>query len=80
MRAESLNFPPGQGKAVHQVIDQLLGVGVRILGEVGIFGGGQDAVVAEDLLYFEQIDTRLDQMCGITVAKRMRGDLFFNPH
>ena len=60
MRAESLDFPPSQGKAVHQVIDQLLGVGIRIVGEVGVFSGGQDAAVTEDLLHFEQVDTGFD--------------------
>ena len=46
---------------------------------MGVFGGGQDGVVTEDLLDFEQVDTRFDQMGGITVTKAVRGDLFFIP-
>ncbi len=46
---------------------------------MSVFGGGQDGVVTEDPLYFEQVDARFDQMSGITVAKAVRGDLFFMP-
>lgn len=31
---------------------------VRIGGQVGVFGGGQDRMMAEDFLNLEQIDTR----------------------
>ena len=48
-------------------------------GEVGVAGGGEDRMVAEDLLYFEQIDALLDQVRGIAVAQAVRGDLFFKP-
>jgi hypothetical protein len=34
-------------------------------GQMGLAGGGQDAVMAENLLHFEQIDARLNQMRGI---------------
>ena len=60
MRAGSLGFPPGDGKAIHQVIDQLSGVMVRTVSEVGIFSGGQDAAMTEDSLHFEEVDTRFD--------------------
>ena len=53
---------------------------VRGAGQVGVFGGGQDGTVTEDLLYFEQVDARFDQMSGITVTKAVWGDLFFIPH
>jgi len=79
MRAESFDFPPVDGKAVHQLIDRLCGVMVRDGGQVSVFGGGQDGVVTQDLLYFEQVDARFDQMRGITVTKAVRGDLFFIP-
>ena len=49
-------------------------------GEVGVFSGGEDRVVTEDLLHFEQIDTSFYQMRGIAVAQAVRGDLFFKPH
>jgi hypothetical protein len=55
-----LDFPPVQGKAIHQFIDHLSGIVVRAMGEVGIFGSGQDAAVTEDLLHFEQVDTGFD--------------------
>ena len=79
MRAGSFAFPPLDGKAVHQRIDQLPGVMVRVRAQVGIFGGGQDGAMAEDFLYLEQIDARFDQMSGVAVAKAMQGDLFFIP-
>ncbi len=41
---------------------------IRIGCQMGIFGGGQDASVAEDFLYLQQIDPRFDQMGGIAVA------------
>jgi hypothetical protein len=56
MTAGSFDFPPVDGKAVHQRIDQLAGILIRAGGEMGISGGGQDAVMAEDLLDFEQVD------------------------
>jgi len=36
--------------------------------QVGVFAGGQNAAMAEDFLYFKQIDTGLDQMRGIAVT------------
>lgn len=47
--------------------------------QVGIFGGCQDAPMAKDFLYFDQIDAGFDQMRGIAVAQIVRGDLFFMP-
>ncbi len=52
---------------------------VCVGGQVGISGSGQNAAVAEDFLYFEQIDARFDQMGGVAVAQAARGDLFFIP-
>ena len=46
---------------------------------MSVFGGSQNGVVTEDPLYFEQVDARFDQVGGITVAKAVRGDLFFMP-
>ena len=80
MRAESLDFPPCDGEAVHQLIDHLCGVMVGASGQASVFGGGQDGMVTEDFLYFEQVDARFDQMRGIAVTKAVRGDLFFIPH
>lgn len=50
-----------------------------LVGQVGIAGGGQNGMVTEDLLYLDQIDAGFDQVCGIAVAKTVRGDVFFRP-
>ena len=42
-----------------------------------VAAGGQDAVVAQDLLNLQQIDAGLDQVCGIAVAQAVGRDLFF---
>jgi hypothetical protein len=68
MTAGSFDGPPVNGKAVHQGIDQLAGILMRAGSQVGIAGSGQDTVVAEDFLHFQQIDAGFDQMCGIAVT------------
>ena len=50
-----------------------------LVGEVGIAGGGENAVMAEDLLHLDQIDAGLDEVGGIAVAQAMGRDLFFIP-
>lgn len=50
-----------------------------VAGEVGVAGGGEDGMVAEDLLDFQQIDALLDQVRGVAVAQAVRRDLFFKP-
>ena len=68
MRAESFGFPPVNGKAVHQIIDGLLGIVVGIGAQVRVFGGRQDGAVAEDFLYLDQLNAGFDQMGGIAVV------------
>jgi hypothetical protein len=51
---------------------------VGVAGEVGVACGGENAVVAQHLLHLKQVDPGLDQMCGITVAKAVWGNLFFS--
>jgi hypothetical protein len=46
---------------------------------MGVAAGGQDAVVAQDLLHLQQVDTGLDQVGGIAVAQAVRRDVFFKP-
>jgi hypothetical protein len=46
---------------------------------MGIAGSGENTVVAEDFLHFQQIDTGFDQMCGIAMAQAVRRNLFFSP-
>jgi len=46
---------------------------------MGVFGGGQNAAMTEDLLHLQQIDTGFDQMGGVAVSQAVQGDLFFIP-
>ena len=46
MRAASFDLLPVDGEAIHQRIDELVGLLVCSIGQVGIAGGGQDAMVA----------------------------------
>ena len=50
-----------------------------LVGQVSVAGGGEDGVMAEKLLDFDQIDTGLDQMGCIAVAQAVGCDLFFSP-
>ena len=50
-----------------------------LIGQMGIAGGGENGVMAEDLLHLDQIDTGLDQVRGIAVAQAVGRDLFFSP-
>jgi len=63
----------------HQGFYLRAGLGVGAVREVGVTGGGEDAVVAQNLLHLQQIDPGFDQVCGIAVAQAVRGDLFFRP-
>ena len=79
MRAESFDTPPLNGEATDQLINQLVGILFRVGCQVGISGSGQYTAMAEDLLHFEYVDTRFDQVGRIAVSKRVRGNLFFIP-
>ncbi len=79
MRGGSFDFPPIEGKAIHQIVDDLLCVMICLGCEVGISGGRQNRTMAKDLLNFEQIDARFDQMGCIAVTQAVWGDLFFTP-
>jgi hypothetical protein len=79
MTAKSFDPPSVDAKATYQRIDKLACIPVRTIGQVGIASGGQDTVVAEDFLDFEQINARFDQMSGIGMAKAVRRNSFFKP-
>ncbi len=68
MRAGSFGFPPYHGKAVDQIIDDLLGILLCTSRQMGVFGGSQDGAVTEDFLNFEQVDAGFDQMGSIAVT------------
>jgi len=38
-----------------------------LIGQVGVAGGSEDRVMAEDLLYLDQVDAGFDQVSGIAV-------------
>ena len=47
--------------------------------QVGVAGGGENGMMAEEFLDLEQIDSGLNQVGGITVAQAVWRDLFFRP-
>ena len=62
-----------------QRIDACLRGELTLFGEMGVAQGREDGLVAEDLLYFEQVDTRFNQMRGIAVAQAVWRNSFFKP-
>ena len=50
-----------------------------LVGEMGVAGGGENGMMAEELLYLDQIDAGLDQMSGIGMPQAVGRDLFFSP-
>ena len=43
-----------------------------LVSQMSIAGGGENGVMAEELLYLDQIDTGLDQVSGIAVPPMSR--------
>jgi hypothetical protein len=66
-------------KAAHQGFYAHAHLGVGVAGQVGVARGGQNAVVAQNLLYFQQVNAGFDQVGCIAVAQAVGGDLFFRP-
>lgn len=62
-----------------QLIDACDGGQLPLFGEVGVTQGGEYGLMAENLLYFQQVNTRFDQMRGIAVAQAVRGKSFLKP-
>ena len=50
-----------------------------LVSQMGIAGGGENGVMAEEFLYLDQIDTSLDQVSGITMPKAVWRNVFFRP-
>lgn len=50
-----------------------------LVSQMGVTGGGENGVMAEKLLYLDQIDASLDQVGGVAMSKRVRRNLFFRP-
>mgnify|MGYP000858095301 CR=1 FL=1 len=50
-----------------------------LVGQVSVAGGGENRVMAEELLHLDQIDAGLDQVGSVAVAQAVGSDLFFSP-
>ena len=72
-------MPPAKSETIHQAVDVFDGVMLRLVGQMGIAGGGENGVMAEELLHLDQIDPCLDQVGCIAVAQAVWRDLFFRP-
>ncbi len=79
MKTASFDLPPVDGKAIHQLIDHLIGVMRGVRGQVRVSGRGQNASVAEDFLHLQQVNAGFNQMSGIAMAQTVRRNLFFIP-
>jgi len=68
LRAESFCTSIVYVEGVDHAIDFLVGILMVGSGEVSVSGGCQQTDMAQNLLQFNQIDTRLQKVGGITVA------------
>lgn len=50
-----------------------------LIGQVGVAGGGENGMMAEEFLDLKQIDSGLNQMGGITVTQAVWRNIFFRP-
>ncbi len=81
-------MPPGEGETIHQAVDTFDGVMLGLVRQMGVpqgdflrgvAGGGENGVMAEDLLHLDQIDACFDQMGCIAVPQAVWRNLFFRP-
>ena len=66
--ARSFDRSPAQIEAAHQGIDALGGQCLGLSGQVGVAVGGENGVVAQDVLNVLQTDAGLDQVSCVAVA------------
>jgi hypothetical protein len=71
--------PPGDVEPIHQLVDTLDRVVLGLIGQVGVTDGGEDRVMAEVFLDFDEVDAGLNQVGCIAVAQAVRADVFFRP-
>ena len=64
----SFDRSPAQVEAAHQGIDACGSQCLGLAGQVGVTVGGEDGVVAQDVLDVLQADAGLDQVSCIAVA------------
>ena len=50
-----------------------------LVSQMRIADGGENGVMAEELLHLDQIDAGLDQVRCVAVSQRVWRDLFFRP-
>ena len=68
----SFDCAPGHGKATHDGVDTIDGLMLSLIREMGVANGGQNGLMAQDLLNLNQIHTGFNQMRGIAVAQAVR--------
>ncbi len=59
---------PIDAKSAHQGFNASVGLVVGVAGEMGVAGGGENGVMAQNLLHFQQVDPGLDQVGCIAVT------------
>ena len=79
MQGRSFDTSPIEAESCHQSLDANTGQIVGVAGEMGIARGGQNAVMAQNLLNFKQVNSGFDQVSCIAVAQTVGCDLFFSP-
>ena len=62
-----------------QLVDTQLRAKLALFGEMGVAKGGEYGLVAEDFLYFQQVNARFNQMRGVAVAQAVWRNSFFKP-
>ena len=61
-------LPPGDAEPIHQGVHPIERVMLGLVGQMGVSGGGEYGVMAEEFLDLDQIDAGLDQVSCIAVA------------
>ena len=79
MPAGSCDVAPLDVDLPDQLVDACAAGELALFGEMGVTEGGENGLVPEDLLHFEQVDACFNQMGGVTVAQAVRRNSFFKP-
>ena len=77
--AVSFDVAPTDLDLPDQLVDACLRRELALFGEMGITEGGEDGLVTEDFLHFQQVDARFNQMRGIAVAQAVGREFFLTP-
>jgi len=62
-----------------QLVDTQLRAKLALFGEMGVAQRGEYGLVAENLLYFQQVDTCFNQVGGVAVAQAVWRNSFLKP-